>query len=104
MNKILKQGANDINGSAIIQLFSDYVQDLNGNALLTNEKLDSLYLDDNSKCISEITKFIQSKEFIKSFWDNKILKKKLLDGFFSLNSFKKYVDYRYDLLPLTRIF
>ena len=99
LNKILKQGANDINSSAIIQLFSDYVQDLNGNALLTNEKLDSLYLDDNSKCISEITKFIQSKEFIKSFWDNKILKKKLLDGFFSLNSFKKSVDYRYDLLP-----
>ena len=96
---ISRKGTNDIVGSSIIRLFSEYCPDSNGNILLTQNKIDSLCLDDNSKCISEITKFIESKEFINSFWENQILKNKLLTGFFSLNSFKKTVDLRYDLLP-----
>ncbi len=96
---ISRKGTNDIVGSSIIRLFSEYCPDANGNILLTQNKIDSLCLDDNSKCISEITKFIESKEFINAFWENQILKNKLLTGFFSLNSFKKTVDLRYDLLP-----
>ena len=97
---ISKKGTNDIFSSAIVQLFNDYCKDSTGNILLTQNKIDSLDLNDNVKCISEITKFIQSDEFINSFWENKDLKNKLLTGFFSLNSFKKSVDYRYDLIPV----
>ena len=99
INKILKQGVNDISGSAIIQLFTEYLKDSNGNILLAIEKLYSLHLESDSKCIEEIIKLIQGPEFTNLFWQNNILKNRLLTGFFSLNSFKKTVNYRYDILP-----
>ena len=98
-NKILSQGTNDLSGSASILLFNEYIKDSNGNSFFTKEKLDSLHLDDNSKCISEITKYIESNEFINIFWENKNLKNRILNNFFSLKSFKKIVDYRFELLP-----
>ena len=96
---ILKQGTNDICNSSIVQIFNEQCKDENGNFLLTNNILESLCLDDDSKCINEISKFIQSSEFTNQFWENINLKNRLLNGFFSLNSFKKLADYRYDLIP-----
>ena len=98
-NKILRQGTNDMGGSSSVLLFNEYIKDSNGNPYLVNERLDLLYLDDNAKCISEISKFIQSNEFKRIFWENKELKNRIFNNFFSLSSFKKSVDYRYELLP-----
>ena len=98
-NKILSQGTNDFSGSAGVLLFNEYIKDSNGNPFFTKEKLDSLHLDDNSNCISEISKYIESDEFTNIFWENKNLKNRILTNYFSLNSFKKIVDYRYELIP-----
>ena len=95
----LKLGNNDISSSCIVQLFNEYCKDSNGNVLLNNDKIDSLFIEDDSKCISEIIKFLHKKEFLNAFWENPNLKKKLLFGFFSLNSYKNSVDFRYGLIP-----
>ena len=99
INKIVKKGANDISNSATILLFNEYIKDIYGNPLLTKEKLDLMSLDDNNKCISEVIKLIESNEFKIGFTDNRYIKSQLLNGFFSLDAFKKIVDYRYELMP-----
>ena len=95
-----RQGTNDISGSCIVQLFNEYCKDENGNILLNNERIDSLCIEDDANCISEIILFLHKKEFLNAFWKNQNLINKLLNGFLSLNSFKKSVDFRYDLVPI----
>ena len=96
--KFIKQGSNDLGNSAIIQLFNEYVKDKSGNSFMSLNRLESMSLDDNNKCISSINTLIANKEFISAFWDNQNLKKKLCNGFYSLNLYKKAVDYRYDFI------
>ena len=97
--KLIKQGTNDLGNSALILLFSDYVKDKNGSPLISLTKLESMPLDDNNKCLSSINHLINNKEFISAFFENQNLKQKLYNGIYSLNSYKKLVDYRYDLIP-----
>ena len=96
--KFIKQGTNDLGNSAIIQLFNEYAKDKSGNPFMSLNGLESISLDDNNKCISSINSFITNKEFVNAFWENQNLKKKLFNGFYSLNLYKKAVDYRYDFI------
>ena len=97
--KLIKQGSNDLSNSALIQLFNEFVKDKSGNVLMSLSKLESMPLEDNIKCLSSIKDLIANKDFISAFFENQNLKKKLYDGFYSLNSYKKTVDYRYDFIP-----
>ena len=97
--KILKQGSNDLGNSALIQLFNECVKDGSGNPFISLSKIESMPLDDNSKCMSAINSLIKDKEFINAFFENENLKKKIYDGIYSLNSYKKAVEYRYALIP-----
>ena len=97
--KLIKQGSNDLSNSALIQLFNEFVKDKSGNVLMSLSKLESMPLEDNIKCLSSIKDLIANKDFISAFFENQNLKKKLYDGFYSLNSYKKTVDYRYDFMP-----
>ena len=97
--KILKQGSNDLGNSALIQLFNEYIKDNSGNPFMSLNRIESMSLDDNNKCMSSINGLITNKEFINAFFENENLKKKLNDGIYSLNSYKKAVDYRFALIP-----
>ena len=97
--KLVIKEKSDIGSSAIIQLFNDYIKDKSGNPLMNSSKLESIPLDDNKNCLSSINSLRISEEFVNAFWDNPNLKNKLYNGFYSLNSYKKAVDYRFDLIP-----
>ena len=97
--KLIKQGSNDLSNSALIHLFNEFVKDKSGNVFMSLSKLESMPLDDNNKCLSSIKDLISNKDFVESLFENQNLKKKLYDGFYSLNSYKKTVDYRYDFIP-----
>ena len=97
--KLIKKGTNDLGNSALILFFNEYIKDKSGNAFFSQTKIESMPLDDNNKSVSYINTLINNKEFINVFLENKNLKNKLYNGFYSLNSYKKAVDYRYDLIP-----
>ena len=96
--KLIKKGTNDLGNSAVIILFNEYVKDKSGNPFLSLSKLESMPLEDNNKCLSCINSLVSNKEFINAFFENQNLKKKLYDGIYSLYSYKKTVDYRYDFI------
>ena len=89
--KLMKKSSKDISNSAIISLLNEY-------NFLNNNQIEELALEDNNKYFSSIKTLISNKEFTNSLWENSTLKKKLENGFYSLNSYKKSVDYRYDLI------
>ena len=99
ITKLIKKGTNDLGSSALILLFNEYIKNKSGNAYLSPTKIESMPLDDNNKCVSCINSLISNKEFTSAFLENQNLKNKLYNGFYSLNSYKKAVDYRYDLIP-----
>ena len=97
--KLVKKEKSDIGNSAIIQLFNDFIKDKSGNPFLNSSKIESFPLDDNKNCLSSINSLRISDEFVNAFWDNPNLKNKLYNGFYSLQSYKRSVDYKYDLFP-----
>ena len=62
---------------------------------MINKMLTSVTVNDLKSFMS----YIESDEFTNIFWENKNLKNRILTNYFSLNSFKKIVDYRYELIP-----
>ena len=77
--------------NAILILFNDYVKDQNKMPLINLTKLDKIYLNkDNNIC-----DLIQNKEFVDSFFQNKNLKNKLYEDYYSITTYKNIINERY---------
>ena len=85
----------DLNGTYIVQKFSKFFFNEYGcqiNTIIIDNSVE-LCTYRHGCCV--IQKYLENRD--PYLLPNLVYK--LLDGFFSLNSFKKSVDYRYDLLP-----
>ena len=77
--------------NAILILFNDYVKDQNKMPLINLAKLDKIYLNTNNN----ISDLIQNKEFVDGFFQNKNLKNKLYEDYYSITTYKNIINERY---------
>ena len=88
------KGKNDFGNNGVVQIYNDFLKDSSINSAVIAARLESLTEKDYS---NKVTVIINS---LKPFFENENLIKKILDsGFYNLNSYKKLVDYRNDLIP-----
>ena len=92
-----KPARNDLQECAVCRLFNDYIKDKMGNPIMSLNKLENMPLENNNFA-SAISNLLIKPEFISGFWENENLKTKLNNSFYSLNSYKNLVKYRYDLI------
>ena len=85
----------DISSSAILILFNDYIKDKDYKTPLLNSiKLEKMYLNPSFK----IDELINETAFYEAFFENKNLKGKLFEKYYSVNTYKLIVDNRYNLI------
>ena len=86
-----KPARNDLSKCAVFLLFTDYVKDKSGNAILSPQK-SSIYLNQNEKIIS----LISNKEWNDAFFQNQVLKAKIDKNIFNLLSYEEVVKNRFN--------
>jgi hypothetical protein len=88
------KGKNDLGNNSVIQIYNDFLKDSSVNSSVIVARLESLTEKEYN---NKATVIINS---LKPFFENENLIKKISDsGFYNLNSYKKLVDYRNDLIP-----
>ena len=86
-----KPARNDLSKCAVFLLFTEYVKDKSGNALLSPQK-HSIYLNQNENII----KLINNKDWNDGLFQNQALKSKIDKNIFNLESYEKIVVNRFN--------
>ena len=90
-----KTPPSDIASKAVLILFNDYIKDKDTKTPFLNAmKLEKSYLNPSFKIVD----LINENAFYEAFFENKNLKGKLFEKYYSLNTYKITVDNRYKLI------
>ena len=91
-----KPSRNDLLQSAVFIIFSELIKDQTGAPLLSLKELESL----TNTNYTQLMQLLNSEEWNKGFFENKILRDKISNNFFIMNNYKKIVDNRIKLIKL----
>ena len=86
---------NDLSKCAVFLVFNDFLKEQD-NRVITEQQIENLAKNK----YEGIPDLINQPEWTTLFYENKNLKQKVLDNFYTLNEYKKVVDERYELLKV----
>ena len=86
----IKASRNDLSNCAVVMLFTEYVKDSEGNALLS-PKNKNIYLNQNEKILN----LINTKEWKEALFENLTLKSEIDKNYFGLGLYEKTVTRRF---------
>ena len=90
---------NDLRMSAIFLLFTEYIKDKNDNVIFNLQTLEEIR--DNNNYL-EYYKLVDNSDFNEALYNNKILKEKIFNNFFTLSSYKNIINNRIFQMPLLK--
>ena len=92
LSKTFKEARNNLAECAVVLLFTEYIKDSSGIALLSPQNK-KIYLNQNEKILN----LINNKEWIEAFFQNQKLKSKINEDYFGLSLYEKKAIYRFHL-------